>query len=107
MQDQIAAILRGNVGCCPCTAPNSCAALDARHLLLALCRVTRRSPDNPQAPAPGGCDQQGDGHRLTSGCPLECLAPFLSAHAYNPLRRELPVLLQRPPTVADVAYMCQ
>lgn len=107
VQAQIAAILRGNVGRCPCTAPDGCAALSARHLLLALCRVTRRSADNPVTPGPGSCDQRGDGHRLTAGCPLECLATFLSARAYNPLRRELPGLLQRPPTVADVARMCQ
>jgi len=47
---------------------------------------------------------RGD-HVLTAGCPLGCLAGQLSAPAFNPLSRELPWLLDRPVTVADVTRM--
>jgi len=49
-----------------------------------------------------GC---GDDHVITAGCPLDCLAPQLSAMAFGPLRHELPWLLKRPVTVGDVVQM--
>jgi hypothetical protein len=107
LQAHIAAILRENVGRCLCTDVGTCPALDPDHLLLALCRATRGHSATSAAPAPGPSDRPQVGHLLTDGCPLGCLAPYLSGQAFNSLTRELPDLLRRPVTVGDVAYMCQ
>lgn len=104
IQARIAAILRRNVNCCPCQPDNgTCPALDSEHLLLALCRVTRPQPGTESNTVPGRPTE----HPITAECLLDCLAPHLSAHALNPLRRELPALFQRPATIGDVVYLHQ